>query len=219
MQRISRRDRRKHIAHEAAELLYTGQEKEYKQAKLHAAEILGFNILPSNAEIAVELDRIAEEREGETRSQRLVQMRTEALKLMQLLDEFKPRLVGSVWRGTIHRNSDIDIQASAQDPEAVVSRLTRAGYRNLEIKTESVVKKGARQKSVHVQFELSSTNKVEIVLHDPRDAEASVLCEIYGDTITGLTTQRLDSLLKENPREKFVPISASKRSAMHDLEY
>ncbi len=216
MQHSSRIERRKRIAHEAAELLYTGQEKEYKQSKLHAAEILGFNILPSNAEIAVELDRIAEEREGETRSQRLVQMRAEALKLMQLLDEFKPLLVGSVWRGTIHRNSDIDIRASAQDPKAVISRLTRAGYKNLETRTESVVKKGTRQKSVHVQFELPSADKVEIVLRDPKEARTSVLCEIYGDIVTGLTTQRLDNLLKSNPKEKFVPAFTSKASAFRD---
>jgi predicted nucleotidyltransferase len=209
LQHNSRIDRRKRIAHEAAELLYTGQEKEYKQSKLHAAQILGFNILPSNAEIAGELDRIAEEREGETRSQRLVQMRAEALKLMRILGGFNPLLVGSVWRGTIHRNSDIDIRASAQDPQEVISRLTRAGYKNLKTKTESVVKKGKRQRSIHVQFELPSTNKAEIVLRDPHDAKANMLCEIYGDIITGLTTQRLHNLLKENPKEKFVPASTS----------
>ncbi|MCW4053132.1 MAG: hypothetical protein NWE78_08000 [Candidatus Bathyarchaeota archaeon] len=209
MQHNSRIDRRKRVAHEAAELLYTGQEKEYKQSKLHAAKILGLNILPSNAEIAAELDRIAEKREGPTRSKRLIQMRAEALKLMKILDGFNPLLVGSVWRGTIHRNSDIDISALEQDPQEVISRLTEAGYKNLKTKTETIVKKGKRQRSVHVHFNLPSTNKVEIVIRDPQDVVAKALCEIYGDIVTGLTTQRLVNLLKVNPERKFVPASTS----------
>ena len=45
----SREERRKRVAQEAAELLYSQQEKEYKQSKLRAAKNLSVNILPSNA--------------------------------------------------------------------------------------------------------------------------------------------------------------------------
>ena len=69
----SREERRKRVAQEAAELLYSQQEKEYRQSKLRAAKNLSVNILPSNAEIADELDRIAEEKEGKSRKKRLVQ--------------------------------------------------------------------------------------------------------------------------------------------------
>jgi len=41
---------KKRVAREAALLLYTSQEKEYKQAKKRATENLGARILPSNAE-------------------------------------------------------------------------------------------------------------------------------------------------------------------------
>ena len=58
-------DLRRRVAREAALLLYTGQEREFLQAKRRAAEILGVRILPSNREVAEELDRIADEREGE----------------------------------------------------------------------------------------------------------------------------------------------------------
>ncbi len=62
-----RQSQRKQLAREAAELLYSGQEKEHKQAKLRAAKTLGLNCLPSNAEVEAEMDRIAEEREGKAR--------------------------------------------------------------------------------------------------------------------------------------------------------
>ena len=57
-------DLKNKVAREAATLLYFGAEKEYKQAKDRAAETLGTHFLPSNRDIALELDKIAEENEG-----------------------------------------------------------------------------------------------------------------------------------------------------------
>ena len=59
------------VAREAATLLYFGAEKEYKQAKEKAAKTLGTHFLPSNLEVALELDKIAEENEGAKRKERL----------------------------------------------------------------------------------------------------------------------------------------------------
>jgi predicted nucleotidyltransferase len=105
------------VAREAATLLYFGAEKEYKQAKEKAAETLGTHFLPSNLEVALELDKIAEENEGSKRKERLIEMRKEALKIMKLLDRYCPVLIGSVWRGTIKHGSDIDIAVYTDDPE------------------------------------------------------------------------------------------------------
>ena len=57
-------DLRCKVAREAATLLYFGAEKEYKQAKLKAAKTLGTHFLPTNLEVAIELDKIAEANEG-----------------------------------------------------------------------------------------------------------------------------------------------------------
>ena len=100
---------RNRVAAEAATLLYFGAEKEYKQAKHKAARTLRTHFLPSNREVALELNRIADEDEGPARKQRLVQMRQEALKIMIITEQHDPMLIGSVWRGTIRRGSDIDI--------------------------------------------------------------------------------------------------------------
>ncbi|RLG99309.1 tRNA adenylyltransferase, partial [Candidatus Bathyarchaeota archaeon] len=68
-------DLRQKAAREAALLLYTQQEKEYKQAKVRATKSLGINFLPNNREIAEQLDLLAEEVEGEERKRRLIEMR------------------------------------------------------------------------------------------------------------------------------------------------
>jgi len=83
-------DLKSRVAREAATLLYFGVEKEYKQAKIRAARTLGIHFLPSNLEVALELDKIAEENEGENRKERLIQMREEALQVMKLLDAYCP---------------------------------------------------------------------------------------------------------------------------------
>ncbi len=90
-------------------LIYFGIEKEYTQAKFRVAKTLGVNFLPTNMEVAMELDRMAEENEGAARMERLIMKRREVLNLMKILENFSPLLVGSVWQGTIHRENDIDI--------------------------------------------------------------------------------------------------------------
>ena len=120
------------VAREAATLLYFGAEKEYKQAKEKAAKTLGAHFLPSNLEVALELDKIAEENEGAKRKERLIQMRNEALKIMKLLDAYCPVLIGSVWRGTIRQGSDIDIAVYTDEPEEIVKILKAEGSKNFK---------------------------------------------------------------------------------------
>jgi len=69
---------RKRVVTEAANLLYNGLEKEYKQAKMKAAKTFGLHYMPTNIEVVMELDRIADEIEGPARQERLVTMRREA---------------------------------------------------------------------------------------------------------------------------------------------
>jgi len=117
------------VAKEAATLLYFGAQKEYKQAKDKATQTFGVHFLPSNLEVALELEKIAEENEGTERKERLIQMRKEALAAMQLLSGFCPVLIGSVWRGTIKQGSDIDIAVYADDPEEIVAVLRAEGVK------------------------------------------------------------------------------------------
>jgi len=196
---------RKKVATEAASLLYLGVEKEYKQAKRKAAETFGVHFLPSNLEVAIEFDRIAEEKEGIARQKRLVRMREESLKLMKILQEYTPVLIGSVWRGTIHRESDIDIVVYHGEPDDVLALIKR---NNLEVKQAeraTVTKQGLKKTSFHIHLELPTKEKIEIIVRSPEENDHKGKCEIYGDTITGLHLQELEKVLKENPTQRFVP--------------
>ena len=196
---------RKRVAREAASLLYFGVEKEYKQAKLKAAKIVQFKFLPTNLEVALELDKIAEENEGPARKERLIQMRKEALRLMQVLKAYRPLLIGSVWRGTICYDSDVDIVVYHDEPEDILKILKQNNLKIMQAEWVAVTKKGKRKASFHIYAELPAKEKAEIKIVQSSEAFMKEKCEIYGDEITGLSVQKLEKLLKENPAQRFVP--------------
>lgn len=196
---------RKKVAIEAANLLYSGVEKEYKQAKLKAAKTFGLHFMPTNLEVALEIDRIAEENEGPARQERLVRMRKEAFRIMNILKRYDPLLVGSVWRGTIHHESDLDIIVHHEEPEEVVKALEQTGLKTQRAEWVNVTKRGKKKGSFHIHTESPIKEQVEIIVHSPDEACLNEKCEIYGDEIIGLRLRELDKVLEKNPTQRFVP--------------
>jgi predicted nucleotidyltransferase len=195
---------RRKVAREAAVLLYFGSEKEYKQAKMKAAETLRTHSLPSNKEVALELDRIADETEGTARKQRLIQMRQEAHEIMTTIKACNPILIGSVWRGTIRRGSDIDIALCHDQPEEIVNLLANNNLRIVKTEWTRVTKQGKTEASFHIFGETTTKNKVEVVVRSKEEAGRKRKCEIFGDEITGLNLKQLEKVLAENPTMQFL---------------
>jgi len=193
------------VAEEAAVLLYTQQEKEYKQAKQRAAEALRVRVLPRNKDVAEELDRIADGLEGPARKEKMSQMRRDALSIMVLLGDFHPRLVGSVWRGTAHKNSDIDIEVFTSDYSAVLERLNQNGLTGCKGDWHVVTKGLGTERVFHIYVTLPSDNQVELVVRSTEKMNEADRCEIYGDIIKGLNIHELRRVLLTNPVRKFVP--------------
>jgi predicted nucleotidyltransferase len=192
------------VAREAATLLYFGAEKEYKQAKTRAAKTLGTSFLPSNLEIALELDNIAEENEGANRKLRLIEMRRQALEVMKFLGGFCPLLIGSVWRGTIKLGSDIDIAVYSDNPQEIINVLTAQGVKISKKAWTTVNKHGLSQESFHIYSQTDSNYGLEIVVRAKEEAGKKRKCETFGDEITGLKTQELEKILQNDPAQKFI---------------
>jgi predicted nucleotidyltransferase len=193
------------VAREAAVLLYFGSEKEYKQAKLKASENLGTHFLPSNRDIALELNSIVDENEGTTRKQRLVQMRQEANKIMTLMKACDPVLIGSVWRGTIRRGSDIDIALFYDQPDEIVNILAKSKVEIVKTEWNSVTKQGKTETSFHILIETTMKNRVELVVRNRDEFERKRKCEIFGDELRGLNLKEIAKVLIENPTVQFLP--------------
>jgi predicted nucleotidyltransferase len=193
------------IAKEAATLLYFGAEKEYKQAKLKAARTIGTHFLPTNLEVALELDKIAEAHEGGARKERLIQMRKEALKIMKVLKHYHPLLIGSVWRGTIRQGSDIDVSVYCEVADEIPIFLEKNGVKISGTEWTMLTKKGKTEAAFHIYGETSRKQKVEVVVRSPDEADCRRKCEVFGDELKGLNVRELERLLEENPTRKFVP--------------
>ncbi|MEM3051726.1 MAG: nucleotidyltransferase domain-containing protein [Candidatus Bathyarchaeia archaeon] len=198
-------DLKRKVAQEAAALLYFGAEKEFKQAKVKAAKTLGVHFLPSNLEVAVALDKLADALEGPARKERLINMRIEALNIMKLLKDYCPLLIGSVWRGTIRRESDIDIAVYHDLPDEILRILKEKGVKITKTEWVTATKKGKPEESFHIYAETAGKQKAEIVVRKAEEAKRKRKCEIFGDELKGLNIQELELLLRESPAEKFIP--------------
>jgi len=113
-------------------------------------------------------------------------------------------LVGSVWRGTITRHSDIDITVYSDDPKEVLE-LLKPHFRILKTERTAVMKNGRSIISFHILLELTSGDKAEITVRGTEEMDVQERCEIYGDEIVGLKTCELEHLLKTDPTRRFVP--------------
>lgn len=189
------------IASEAARLLYSRKIKEYKEAKEIAAINLGLKSLPSNYEVAIELDSLAEKLEGSMRSERLLEMRKTALKVMQTLKRYKPRLIGSVWRGTVRKGSDIDIVIYYDDTMEVLREIKDF----VLLKTDFIAYpvNGSSRYSTHIWLDVEDF-EVEIVVRLP-DEKVEERCEIFGDLKSGINVETLQKLMRTDPLRKFIP--------------
>lgn len=117
---------RRVVAQEAARIIVNHGVRDYRVAKIKAAERLGMTArgsLPGNAEI----ERAVEEHHllfgGDVHAGLLRDLREIALKTMRILEQFSPRLVGPVLTGTADDNSAVNLHVFSDSPEAVASHL------------------------------------------------------------------------------------------------
>jgi len=197
-------DERRRVAEEAARLLYCSIAREYKQAKEEAARNLNVKVFPSNFEVAVELDKMADDAEGVGREKLIVDLRRDALKIMKRLKAFHPRLIGSVWRGTARKGSDIDIEVFSQNPE-LVAKAIEDEYEVLRVEHAAKTLNGKTDRFLHIYFKPSPEYEVDIAVNGLERIRERRRCDVYGDLIVGLTLHQLEKILEENPHKRFIP--------------
>lgn len=183
---------RRLIAREAARLMYEEGVREYRDAKRKAARQFGAekalalgSHLPSNAEIHAELERLIGVYEGEVQPGRLLHMRLLALRCMEMLAPFRPRLVGSVLSGTVTEGSDIDIHLFADSAEDVEKFLRERGI-TFESETVSVRRGVEFLEYPHIYLDDEEV-EIECTVYPPEDIR-----RVPKSSITGKPMERAD---------------------------
>jgi hypothetical protein len=114
------------VAQEAARIIVNQGVRDYRVAKMKAADRLGMNTrgsLPGNGEIEKALEEHHQLFGGESHGDFLRGIREAALSAMELLAAFTPRLVGPVLNGTADHNSAVNLHVFADSAEAVAMQL------------------------------------------------------------------------------------------------
>jgi hypothetical protein len=178
---------RQQIAWEAARLMYQRQESEYYRAKMKAARRLcqGWAKpadLPSNAEIRDQIQLFARVHEGDDRTDNLRAMRLAALAMMERLERFRPRLIGSVLTGHVRHGSDIDIHLFADSVEGVGHVLEQHGL-PFTVERKLVRKNGENRTYTHVHVDSEFT--FELTVYSSKEAHY-----VFKSSITGKPIER-----------------------------
>lgn len=123
------KERRQHLAQEAARLMVEGGSRDFHQAKRKAAERLGISddaVLPRNSEVEEAL------REYQRLFQpgamaAVLQRRHAALQALEFFAAFHPRLVGPVLDGTADSHSPVTLHLHTDDADATRRFLEQHG--------------------------------------------------------------------------------------------
>jgi len=116
------RERRQHLAAEAARVMVESGIRDFQLAKRKAAQRLGIvedAALPGNREIEQALREYQRLFLGERQQQALRRRRDAALPALEFFAPFQPRLAGPVWDGTADAHSPVLLHLHSDDPDAV----------------------------------------------------------------------------------------------------
>ena len=119
------------LAQEAARIIVDQGIRDYRVAKVKAAERLGLNTrgaLPGNSEIEQAVAEHLQLFGGEAHALLLRTMREVALSVMEMLASYSPRLVGPVLAGTADGSSSVNLHVFADSPEFIAMDLENRGY-------------------------------------------------------------------------------------------
>jgi hypothetical protein len=121
---------RRRIAAEAARIMTTQAQYNYRIAKHKAAERLGINMrlaLPSNVEVEDALRAYQGFYGGQQHVRHVQRMREIALRVMRSLESFCPRLVGPVLEGTADEFTRVSLHVFSDPPDAIAIHLMDQG--------------------------------------------------------------------------------------------
>jgi hypothetical protein len=178
------------LAQEAARIIVNQGVRDYRAAKIKAADKLGFSsrgALPGNAEIERAVSEHLQLFGRASHADLLCRMREAALSAMERLAVHTPRLVGPALNGTADGNSVINLHVFADSAESVAETLAQLGISYRPYERRLKVRRDEVRQFAGFQFD-----------HDDWTVEATVfpvdgIRQAPLSPIDGKPTQRADS--------------------------
>ncbi len=131
--------------------------------------------------------------EGERRTERLLEMRLTALRLMHQLDTVSPHLIGSVLTGHIRRGSDIDIHVFTNTAGALSNRLEDLGL-------EHTIERKHAKGRVFTHIHINERFPIELTVYEADKVNFPFKSSISHKTIERASVPQLEALIeREHP--------------------
>ncbi|MDJ0938387.1 MAG: hypothetical protein QNJ00_01355 [Woeseiaceae bacterium] len=188
---------RRVVAQEAARIIVNQGVRDYRVAKMKAADRLGLNTrgsLPGNAEIQQALEEHHLLFGGDSHADLMRTMREAALAAMELLSSFTPRLVGPVLAGTADANSAVNLHVFSDSVEAIAMTLSASDiqYRPYERRLKS----RRDQTDTYAGFEFAlDTAHVQATVFPVDGIRQAPLSPIDGKPMERADSKRVQELL------------------------
>jgi len=162
------RQTRLEVAAEAARIIATEGQHNYHIAKTKAAERMGVSdrlALPSNIEVREALSTYQNLYGGAQHHDNLEHLRNTAVRAMQGLGEFNPRLVGPVLDGTADEHSRVALHVFCDSPDFVVLHFLNKGIPFQQEQRQIRWHDGSHRTVPLILFELDETT-IELSVFD-----------------------------------------------------
>jgi len=191
------RQTRMEVAAEAARIIATEGRHNYHAAKTKAAERIGVSerlALPSNIEVKEALSTYQNLYGGARHHDNLEHLRITAVRAMQILGEFKPRLVGPVLDGTADDHSRVALHVFCDSPDFIVLYFLDKGTPFQQEQRQIRWHDGSHRTVPLILFELDKTT-IELSVFDSVILRQAPPSPIDGKPQQRATLSEVESLL------------------------
>jgi len=176
------RQLRRDVAAEAARIMATESQRNFRVAKQKAAARIGAHsrlALPSNREVEDALRAYQGFFGGEQHGQQVQELRATALEVMRKLEEFCPRLVGPVLEGTADQYSRISLHVFSDPADAVAMDLSERGV-NYRFEERTIRWHDGTHRRISLLVTEVAGRSVELALFSSKDLRQAPPCPVSG---------------------------------------
>ncbi len=197
-QSIRSKQLRQQIADYAAKLIYESGIRDYQLAKQKAANALGVSdakCLPTNQELEAALLAHINLFDSADQPKKLVQLRKIAIRAMQYLQQFNPRLVGNVLSGTASKHDSVVLHLFCDITEQVGLYLNDTGVPFEEKQRRIRLSQNEYTQQPMVKF-IADATPVELILFSQDDIRQSPLSPIDSKPMQRAALAEVESLIQ-----------------------
>jgi len=185
------------IAQESARIIAEQGIENFSVAKAKAAKILNAEkkgCLPNNSEVEKKLFQHFEIFHHKSHSNLIYSMRSTALIIMQLFNNYRPFLVGSVANETASKSSIINIHLTSDNSEEIIHVLEKYKifYRSHERQLK--INQKINKKFMGLKFNYQDTN-IELTIFSYKESKHAPISRIDNKPMKRIKLKKLEKLL------------------------